>query len=116
MRPKNGQVWPPERPRRGVLEVRSARVVKLCRSSRRGAKLEALEPPPGTPKQAWVFEASGLFLLTGVVENAHSLSWRASRRPETFLSNGPCVSSLLTSSQRDQVRSEGLRKGPRSVL
>ena len=41
----------------GVLEVRSARVVKLCRSSRRGAKLEALEPPPGTPKKALVFEA-----------------------------------------------------------
>ena len=107
MRPKNGQVWPPERPRRGVLEVRSARVVKLCRLSRRGAKLEALEPPPGTPKKAWVFEAWGLFLLTGVAENAHSLSWRASRRPETFLSNGPCV--FLTFDLQQKLTKCGLK-------
>ena len=43
-----------------------------------------LEPPPGTPKKAWVFEARGLFLLTGVVENSHSVSWRAGRKAENF--------------------------------
>ena len=31
------------------------------------------------------------FLLSMPIENADFLSWRASRRPETFLSNGPCI-------------------------
>ena len=31
------------------------------------------------------------FLLSLLMESEDFLSWRASRRPETFLSNGPCV-------------------------
>ena len=50
----------------------------------------ALDPPAGTLDVAWVFEGSSQLLLSLPMEKSHCLSWCASRRPETLLSNGPC--------------------------
>ena len=53
--------------------------------------MEALGRPAGPPNFARENEASGQFVLSLPIESEDLLSWRASRRPETFLSNGHCV-------------------------
>ena len=53
--------------------------------------LEALERPAGTPHFARVLEACGPFELQNTIGNADLLAWRASRRREKILSNGPCA-------------------------
>ena len=63
----------------------------MCKLEAQESQAGALDPPAGTLDFAWVFEGSGQLLMPLPIEHAHVLSWCASRRPETFLSNGPCV-------------------------
>ena len=67
----------------------------MCKMELQQGQAGALDPPAGTLDFAWVCEGSGQFLLPLPIENAHVLSWCASRRPETFLSNGPSVFATL---------------------
>ena len=63
----------------------------MCKMELHQGQAGALDPPAGTLGFAWVFEGPGQCVLPLPIENTHVLSWCASRRPETFLSNGPCV-------------------------
>ena len=87
----------------------------MCKLEPQESQAGALDSPAGTLGVAWVFEGSGQLLLPLPIENTQFLSWCASRRPETFLSNGPCVSTLLLCSPTGQVRSDGLQDGQVSL-
>ena len=63
----------------------------MCKMELQQGQAGALDPPGGTLDFALVFEGPGRFLLPLPKENTDFLSWCASRRPETFVSNGPCV-------------------------
>ena len=91
----------------GVWRARPARAVKLCKLEAQESQAGALDPPAGTLDVAWVVEGSGQLLLLLPIENEDVLSWRASRRPETFLSTGPCV--FLTFDLQLKVAKSGVK-------
>ena len=93
--PKVGQVgpsWGPKPALEGVWQVRSARAAQAVQDgAAAGPSWRPWTPLPDPLRKLGLSRVQASFSVNNTLQTACWASWRASRRPETVLSNGPSV-------------------------